>query len=254
MRREGVHQPPSRRQGLTAIVIGTAGWTIPPTVADRFPGEGAHLDRYARVLAGAEINSSFHRPHRPSTYARWAAATPPGFRFSAKLPKTITHGARLVGTDALLDSFLDEIAGLGDKLAVLLVQLPPSFAFDHAVADRFFAALRARTHVSVACEPRHASWFADEADRCLAAHQVARVAADPVLAVGGEAPGGWPGLHYHRLHGSPRTYYSSYDPPFLGALAARLREHDAPVWCVFDNTASGAATDNALALQAALDG
>ena len=251
MRRDRVRQP-SEGGRLNRTIVGTAGWSIPPALADRFPGEGAHLARYARVFAGAEINSSFHRPHRPGTYARWAAATPPGFRFSAKLPKAITHRARLVDAEALLDGFAAEVAGLGDKLAVLLVQLPPSLAFEAGVADRFFARVRERFGASLACEPRHPSWFAPAADACLTTHQVARVAADPVLAAGGEQPGGWAGLRYHRLHGAPRLYYSAYGEAFLHDLAARLRASDAPTWCVFDNTASGAAAANALSLQAIL--
>lgn len=252
MRRHRLRRSATGGRGLISVTLGTAGWSIPPTLGTLFAGGGAHLDRYARVLSGAEINSSFHRPHRRSTYERWAAATPPGFRFAVKLPKAISHTRRLIDADELLDAFLREIAGLGDKLAVLLVQLSPSFAFDRAVADRFFADLRARTGAGLACEPRHASWFGDEADACLAAHRVARVAADPVLAAGGDTPGGWPGLRYHRLHGSPRVYYSAYDEAFIAALARRLERDDAPAWCVFDNTAAGAATANALALRAAL--
>jgi uncharacterized protein YecE (DUF72 family) len=73
---------------------GCAGWALPPGVDPRFAGARSHLERYSRVFPVTEINSSFHRPHRDSTYARWADATPEGFRFSVKIPKTITHGAR----------------------------------------------------------------------------------------------------------------------------------------------------------------
>ena len=204
-------------------------------------------------MAGAEINSSFHRPHRPATYARWAASVPPRFRFSVKMPKVITHTARLVDADELLETFLFEIAGLGNRLSVLLIQLPPSLLFDPAVAERFLVSLRSRTAVALACEPRHPSWFGDAADGILAAHEVARVAAHPVLAPGGERPGGWPGLRYHRLHGAPRIYRSAYEPAFLRTLADRLCDDDVPTWCVFDNTASGAALADALTLRTMWD-
>jgi uncharacterized protein YecE (DUF72 family) len=68
---------------------------------------------------------------------------------------------------------------------------------------------------------------------------------------GADAPGGSPSLVYMRLHGSPRVYFSSYEEPYLEALAGRLRRHaetGAEVWCIFDNTAHGAAAPNALAL------
>ncbi len=236
------------------ILVGTAGWSIPSALANAFPGPGTHLERYARHLLVAEINSSFHRPHRPATYARWADSTPPGFRFAAKLPKTITHQRRLIDAEEPLAAFLAEAAGLADKLAVLLVQLPPSLTFDADTARAFFRSLADRTGAAVACEPRHPGWFTPVADALLADHRVARVAAHPVLAPGGERPGGWPGLRYHRLHGAPRTYYSSYEEAELHALAATLTAGDkaTPRWCVFDNTASGAATADALALRAML--
>ncbi len=232
------------------VAIGTAGWTIPREVAAAFPGEGTHLERYAAVLPVVEINSSFHRPHRRATYERWAASTPADFRFSVKIPKTVSHVAKLVDADAALDAFVEQASGLGSRFGVVLLQLPPKLAFDPDVAPAFLAGLRSRVgDVAIACEPRHASWFTPEVDACLAAHRVARVAADPVLVPGGEETGGWDGLRYHRLHGSPRVYYSSYDAARLDALAATF-DPDVPTWCIFDNTASGAATADVLALQA----
>lgn len=232
--------------------VGCAGWTLPPAVRDGFPAGASHLARYARVFNAAEINSSFHRPHRPSTYERWAASVPPGFAFSAKLPKAITHERRLADCEGPVRAFLDEAAGLGDQLQCLLVQLPPSLAFDEAVAARFFDALAARTDCPVALEPRHASWFEPVVDGWLAARRIARVLADPVRHEAGRGPGGRQDLIYLRLHGSPRMYYSAYGEPMLRALARRIaleiaEGHD--VWCMFDNTAGQEAAGNALLLQ-----
>jgi uncharacterized protein YecE (DUF72 family) len=89
----------------------------------------------------------------------------------------------------------------------------------------------------------------------LAEHRVARVLADPVRFDAAARPGGWPGLVYVRLHGSPRMYYSSYEPGLMDALAHRIAMEvlaGRDTWCIFDNTASGAAAHNALALEAAL--
>jgi uncharacterized protein YecE (DUF72 family) len=154
--------------------IGTAGWAIPRNSAAAFAGEGTTLERYAGRFAAAEINSSFHRPHRPDTYARWAAAVPASFRFAVKTPRAITHERRLIGAEATLDRFLAEIQPLGKKLGPLLVQLPPSLAFDRAVVEAFFATLRERHRGPVACEPRHATWFEPEADALLRGFAVAR--------------------------------------------------------------------------------
>jgi uncharacterized protein YecE (DUF72 family) len=238
--------------------IGTAGWGIPKDVADAFPGEGAQLARYARVLDCAEINTTFSRTHRPDTFARWADQTPAGFRFSVKLPKTMTHEARLDVPRAEVKAFVASLAGLGERLAVLLVQLPPSLVFDATVARAFFRAVRAGFDGAVVCEPRHPTWFTEVAERLMIKERIGRVAVDPAKPAGAEAPGGWLGEHgdgrgavvYYRWHGSPRMYWSSYDEEWLRAQAEALSRWPAgtEVWCVFDNTASGAATANALNL------
>jgi hypothetical protein len=87
----------ARARWSTMIRIGTAGWSVHARYGDRVPPGGSHLERYARVLDAVEINSSFYRPHKRGTYERWAAAVPQGFRFAVKLPKAVTHQARLVG-------------------------------------------------------------------------------------------------------------------------------------------------------------
>lgn len=234
--------------------IGTAGWTIPRAVADEFPAEGSALERYAFIFSCAEINSSFHRSHRESTWARWAESVPDDFAFSAKLPKEITHRRRLVDCEPLIAQALAEMRPLGRKLHILLVQLPPSLAFDPAVSADFLNALRRQWDGDVALEPRHASWFEGETETLLTRHRVARVAADPPPAAGAEVPGGWPGLVYVRLHGSPAKYRSSYDDGRLERIARQLAAaSEVPAWCIFDNTASGAATGDALKLKSLIE-
>lgn len=240
------------------IKIGTAGWSVHSRYAEAVPAGGSHLERQSRVLDAAEINSSFYRPHRRAIYERWAASTPPGFRFAVKLPKAATHVAKLVDTDAIVTAFLDEAGGLGDRLGVLLVQLPPKLGFDGDVARRFFAMLRERHPGGIACEPRHPSWFDAEADQLLIEHRIARVAADPpVGSPAAGSPGGWPGLAYYRLHGTPRVYFSDYSSEALDAWAAKLRESaaaGADTWCIFDNTAGSHAIGNAIEMKALVAG
>ncbi len=234
------------------IRIGTAGWNIPKEQAAAFPAEGSHLERYAQVFGTVEINSSFYRPHRRSTYERWAASAPEAFRFAVKVPKTITHEHRLRMTSELLDRFLSDLGGLGPKLGPLLVQLPPSLAFEPGVADRFLDDLRQRTRAPIACEPRHRSWFTPQVEGLLYELRIGRVAADPPPAPGADRPGGWTGLTYFRLHGSPRIYYSSYSDEVIHAVVQRLglrAAEGSECWCIFDNTAGFAATGNALAAQ-----
>lgn len=165
-----------------------------------------------------------------------------------KLPKVITHELRLVGCAAALDAFLAQAEMLEPKLAVLLVQLPPSLVFDEQSAVSFFSDLRARTSAAIACEPRHLTWFDAVVDAQLQELKVARVAADPARCEAAGVPGGWPGLRYWRLHGSPVMYRSSYAdrlPDYAAKLRATAGDH---TWCIFDNTASSAAIPDALAL------
>jgi uncharacterized protein YecE (DUF72 family) len=236
-----------------ALRIGTAGWSIPRDLALQFPSEGSGLSRYAARFPVAEINSSFHRPHRSSTWERWRDSVPPGFKFSAKMPKLITHTHKLEDCSDLVEEFVTQASALGDKLAVLLVQLPPKLVFNASVAGAFFTSLRRRTHSQIACEPRHPSWFATEADALLERLGVARVAADPAVCDPATRPGRWGELSYWRLHGSPVIYRSSYSDR-IDAYASKLADEVSAgrnVWCIFDNTASSAGAADALALMKA---
>ena len=242
-----------------AVRIGCAGWSLPKHHAQEFEAEGSHLERYACVFNCVEVNSSFYRPHRRTTWERWASSVPENFKFALKAPKAATHTARLVDCGAVLQEFFSQISVLGERMGPVLFQLPPSLAYDEGIAREFFDTVRQLHLGATVLEPRHASWFTAPVSRMLAGFEVARVAADPppkgALAVKtAMEPGGWAGLRYWRLHGSPRVYWSAYDPEFLRRLSTRVREEkkSAEVWVVFDNTASGEATRNALELKAML--
>jgi uncharacterized protein YecE (DUF72 family) len=239
------------------VHLGTAGWNVRREHAHRFSNTGTHLERYATLFNAVEINSCFYRPHRFTTYERWAASVPEDFRFAVKLPKVITHESRLVGVVPALEQFLAEAAGLGTKLGPILVQLPPSFAFDPAVASPFFTELRSRFNGAVAFEPRHESWFTDDVQAMLVQHHVARVASDPARVPTAAEPGGYDRVVYIRLHGSPRIYYSAYPVESLDRVARILEEKASQgisTWCIFDNTALGAATADAQTVKAHLSG
>jgi uncharacterized protein YecE (DUF72 family) len=234
-----------------ALRIGAAGWAIRREHKELFPAVGTHLQRYSQRFNCVEINSSFYRPHRQTTYQRWADSTPDDFRFAVKAPKQITHAKRLRGAAFEMEQFAAEIAGLGRKLGVVLVQLPPSLAFADDEAVTFFEMAAERLNCSIVVEPRHPSWFAIEVEAILTGLSVARAAADPAITPRAAEPGGSAHLVYFRWHGSPRIYYSAYDEPSLDDLAQKIRlaaRSAGDAWCIFDNTADGAATLNALQL------
>ncbi|WP_020652151.1 DUF72 domain-containing protein [Massilia niastensis] len=237
--------PPGR------LLVGCAGWNVYKESAAAFPAAGSHLERYAAVFPAVEINTSFYRPHQPQTYLRWSESVPDDFRFAVKLPRAITHDARLFEVGEQLDRFAREARMLGDKLGCLLVQLPPKFGFTDEPARSFFRQLHELFGCMIAFEARHPSWFSDPATALLRERGVTRVIADPAA--------GQPGPHvptsdtsvYVRLHGSPRIYYSRYPRDYIDQLR---RELDAQVaagrtcWCIFDNTAAFASVPNALEL------
>jgi uncharacterized protein YecE (DUF72 family) len=237
------------------IHLGTAGWNLRRDQAHRFTSIGTHLERYARVFNAVEINSCFYRPHRLGTYERWAASVPDDFRFAVKLPKSITHEDRLADSAPALDHFLGETAGLGNKRGPILIQLPPSLAFDRAQATHFFSEFRDRYTGDTVLEPRHPTWFEDEVEEMLVSYRIARVIADPPPVPEAAHAAGADHVVYLRLHGSPKIYYSAYPAEELDRVARLIEDRAAlgvSVWCIFDNTALGAATADASAVRSQL--
>jgi uncharacterized protein YecE (DUF72 family) len=235
------------------IRVGTAGWANPPPQRALRPSERSHLQHYAACFNCVEINSSFYRPHQHKTYERWAASTDRNFRFSVKIPKTISHERALRGCQGELDAFLGSVHGLGVKLAVLLLQLPPQMEWRAAVARKLFCLLRDRTGVPVVCEPRHPSWAGAGAEQLFKHFGISLVCADPARLRRSWSSLG--SIRYYRLHGSPQLYWSSYAENYLQSLADQItaeRERLSQVWCIFDNTAAGAAWENAKTLNAGL--
>jgi uncharacterized protein YecE (DUF72 family) len=144
-------------------------------------------------------------------------------------------------------TFMDQTDGLAEKRGPILVQLPPSLSFDAAVVMPFLDVVRKVYNGPLVCEPRHATWFSPAATSLLEQYRISRVAADPPPVPEAVFPAGWPRVAYFRLHGSPRKYWSRYDEDDIATLAATVRSVATAeeVWCVFDNTASGAAIENA---------
>ena len=236
--------------GIRQAYIGTAGWSLRTNLADRFPAEGTHLARYSRVLPAVEINSSFYRFHQPATYRRWAESVPDAFRFSVKLSREITHEKRFVGAEDELVRFLEGYHELGVKGGPILVQTPPTFHYEERRCRTFFLLLRAHFDGAVAVEPRHRSWFTPAAELLFNELALSRVAADPAPVPGGERPSGSQRLVYYRLHGSPHLYHSAYSADVKRTVTQLLTDaldhRETAVWCIFDNTAEGAALSDAL--------
>jgi uncharacterized protein YecE (DUF72 family) len=235
------------------IRVGLAGWSNPPAKRFERASDQTHLSYYAAHFSCVEINSSFYRAHQCATYARWRDETPAPFRFSVKMPRSVTHESHLKRCAAEVARFYEDIAALQPKLAAVLVQLPPSLEFNGRAVRTFFSSVPRLRGTKVVCEPRHSSWFTSAVDRTLRDAGVSRVAADPARCPGAEIPGGAHRFAYFRWHGAPHLYYSKYSEARLAAFVATVRATKASeVWCVFDNTARHAAWDDALKFVAAL--
>lgn len=243
----------------TPVRIGTAGWRIPKELRDGFPdwGDRTQLWGYARRLDVVEINKTFYGLPMASTFGKWRDRVPGEFRFSLKAPRAITHDRRLEDAGDPLDEFLARAGELEDRLGVLLFQLPPSLEFDEGLAGSFLADLRERHRGAAALEARHETWFRDRPEALLREHGVSRVAADPPRAEGDGRPGADRETVYFRLHGTPDTYRSPYRGDGLETWEERVRRAAADageVFCVFDNTAEGEGTADALTIRERLGG
>jgi uncharacterized protein YecE (DUF72 family) len=239
-------------KAVDGAYIGTAGWPLPKQLREFFDGPGSNLSQYARKLNCVEINSSFYKIHQPKTYARWAAEVPEHFRFATKLYRRFTQELRLKESGEELREWIGGISALGPKGAVLLVQLPPSLELDWRVAERFLRDLRSYYPGAIVWEPRHPSWKSGIALDLLETFGVSKVRAHPdPCYVPRRQRERVESMIYYRLHGKPEIYRSNYEHAKLAALADCMRHElskGKEVWCVFDNTTFGFATENALEL------
>lgn len=149
--------------------IGCTGWSYEGWVGPFYPKsmqDGDFLKHYSKAFDITEVNSTFYRIPTRAMAKKWHDDTPENFRFTAKMPKVITHEGRLK-PGPYLDQFLDSIKPLGSKISILVIQLPPSLSFDESrphlekMADHLPAAYR------YAVEGRHPSWFSESASKFL---------------------------------------------------------------------------------------
>ncbi|MDP1666321.1 MAG: DUF72 domain-containing protein [Methylobacter sp.] len=234
------------------ISIGTSGWGYPDWQQHFYTGVARKdwLRFYAERFSAVEINGTFYRLQSLDTFKKWFDETPATFRFALKANRYLTHNKKL--RDPLPSVLIEKshAEALGEKLAVVLWQLPGLFQKDLARLRDFIDALQQWPEVRHNIEFRHASWFDDETADCLSKAEVAVCISDAQS---------WPmwdhvtsNLVYIRLHGHAQTYVSAYSQPELAYWAERIDrwlQQDKEVHVYFDNTAECAAPFNALALQ-----
>lgn len=265
--------------------VGISGWTYPPWRGDFYPPGLAHRNelRYAAAkLSTIEINGSFYALQLPTSYYRWAAETPDGFKFAVKGGRFITHLKRLHDVELPVANFLATgVLSLDDKLGPLLWQLPPTLRFEPDRIADFVSALPhstgeagylARRHddriagrswtgalidrpLRHAIEVRHDSFRTPQFLDLMRQHSIAVVVADTA--------GRWPQFFdltadfvYVRLHGAKELYTSGYTEAELSVWAGRIRDwqrQGLEVYVYFDNDVKVRSPYDAMALRALLD-
>ncbi len=236
-----------------SVSIGTSGWSYDHWDGVLYPPGTPPRDRlahYVRRFGTVELNASFYRWPRTATFASWRRRLPSGFQLSVKAPRGLTHAKRLYAPETWVGRLIDCWHELGDKRAVLLVQLPPTQARDDARLDFFLGLLP--DWMRVAVEFRHTSWH-DEAvyallERHGAAYCVMSGAGLPCV-LRATAP-----FVYVRLHGpdDAHLYAGSYPDADLRWWADRIGEwarDGRDVYVYFNNDGHGHAVRNAETLR-----
>jgi uncharacterized protein YecE (DUF72 family) len=238
--------------------IGTSGWSYDHWESVLYPAGMPARDRlaeYSSRFDTVELNASFYRWPRDGGFASWRRRLPEGFALSVKAPRGLTHAKRLYAPEVWIERIARGWHELGDRRAVLLVQLPPGLERDDARLDYFLGALP--DWIRVAVELRHPSWNDDAVFALLERHGAAYCVmsgAGLPCVLRATAP-----VVYLRLHGPDHVslYGGSYSDRDLAWWADRIREWEASahdVFVYFNNDGDGNAVRDAETLRSLLAG
>ncbi|OBI89720.1 DUF72 domain-containing protein [Mycobacterium asiaticum] len=235
------------------VRIGTSGWSYDHWADVLYrPGLPAaqRLLRYVEVFDTVELNASFYRWPKDSTFAGWRDRLPEGFTMSVKAHRGLTHYRRLGSPEPWIERFERCWQALGDRRGVLLVQLHPEQQRDDARLDAFLGMMPA--HIRTAVELRHPSWNAPDVYALLEKHRAAYVVMSGANLA--SVPRATTDLVYVRMHGpEPASMYTgSYTAADLRWWADRIvdwQNESRDVWVYFNNDLGGHAVRNALSLR-----
>jgi len=228
-----------------SIRIGTSGWMYKHWQDVFYPpglSQSKWLEYYTGHFNTVELNASFYRLPNPTTFKNWKIRTPDNFLWSVKASKYITHTKRLKDPDEPLQRLYDAVNGLGEKLGIILIQLPPNLIFDETLFRDFCGLLNAGIRHTL--EIRHDSWLTDNAYGMLNEFNIALCISDTA--------GRYPSAEkitadfvYLRLHGSQKLYASGYTEDELKAWAQKIKSWKRDTFIYFDNDFEGYAVRDA---------
>lgn len=237
------------------LKVGISGWSYPEFTPSFYPPglpSAEMLPFYARHFDTVEINSSFYRLPKPETFAEWGHRVPPGFTFSVKASRFLTHLKKLRDPGPALDLLFSSMCSLGDRMGPVLFQLPPNWGVN---LDRLYGLIRELPGgPRYAIEFRDPSWHVPEVHKLLEKHGVAFCVYDlegfqsPIQLTAD--------FVYVRLHGSEGKYFGSYHGPrmrFWKKQVAEWLKSGRDVYFYFDNTLRAEAVQDALELKQAFE-
>jgi len=236
------------------IHVGTSGWNYPHWKEVFYPRELKSKDWlsfYSQRFDTLELNVTFYRGVKAETFEKWRTTVPAGFLFSMKMSRFITHIRRLKVEAESISRFLRGAEALGDKMGVILVQLPPSLEFDQSSMRSFLALLDPRFRYTI--EARHKSFVSDTLFSLLREHNIAWC----ISETGGRFPYAeelTADFVYMRLHGRESLYTSNYSDGELSGIRDKLVGWGRDCYVYFDNDVSGFAALNAGTLKRMAEG
>ncbi len=234
--------------------VGTSGWNYDHWKGNFYPNKhpkSKWLEYYCTLFSTVELNATFYRQMKPKTFENWYTRTPPGFLWAVKASRFITHIKRLKGVKEAVERFITSVNLLKEKLGPILIQLPPSLAFDEDTFEEFCSYLPEDRLYTL--EARNEAWTKESALTSLEKHNIAWCISDTA--------GRYPYLEaltadfvYIRLHGSKRLYASEYTEEELLSWAEKIRSWKRTTYVYFDNDFMGYAPKNAMRLKQILAG
>lgn len=231
-------------------MVGTSGYSYPNWQDEFYPRDISKKDwlsYYSGQFDSVEINNSFYRLPARSSFESWAEKTPPGFIFSVKASRYITHMKKLNQVQEPLEKFINSARGLKNKLGPILFQLPANFGQNN---PRLTELLKLSGDLKFVFEFRHKSWFSRDTYNLLDKYGCGLVISSSPGFPSQEVVTG--GICYIRLHGEKKLYHSSYSQKQLRDYADKIADYSQQgidSYAYFNNDALGHAFRNAIALK-----
>lgn len=227
--------------GTSGLVLPFNKTQFPPEFKDK-----SRLQYYASQLNSIEFNNTFYKLPKGSTITKWAESVPPDFRFTFKVPKSITHSSELKFQENEVNNFLHEVAHVDSKKGCLLLQFPPSLTSEYLKPFekllQTFTKDPKKSSWKLAVEFRHPSWEQSDTYQLLCDYNASMVMHDMKHSIIQETPL-TSDFVYLRLHGPEPRYRGSYSEEFLKNLASSICEwiaEEKTVYTYFNNTVGDA--------------